>query len=282
SIETAKELYQELLNEYKVGLDQLFEIIGFLCASVFAKAYPKSSLTKDKGSILVCCGPGRNGAEGLVCARHLKLFGYRPTVFYPKPASEEINLSLTDQCERHGIPFLFYLPSEPQLIADSYNVIVDAIFGFNFEGRPPSSEFNHIIKTLGRSKLPIVSINLPSGYNNMTSSDSEPNETFIKPETLISMLVPLECARHYNFKNHFLVGHLLLPLDLVSKYFLYLPSFKDSTWSYFDMLYQASISSTSGCGSSGSSNRSHSVSASSFGQISSLVSNTNASDLECI
>jgi len=38
------------------------------------QTYPKESLSKGKGSILVCCGPGKNGATGLICARHLKLF----------------------------------------------------------------------------------------------------------------------------------------------------------------------------------------------------------------
>ena len=38
------------------------------------QSYPLESLTKSKGTVLVVCGPGFNGAVGLVCARYLRIF----------------------------------------------------------------------------------------------------------------------------------------------------------------------------------------------------------------
>ncbi len=64
---------QELFNEYKFSVDQLMELAGLSCATAVARVYPAASLPGD-GRLLVICGPGNNGGDGLVCARHLHMF----------------------------------------------------------------------------------------------------------------------------------------------------------------------------------------------------------------
>ena len=87
--------------------------------------------------------------------------GYNPSVFYPKRTNKGLYHNLTKQCQKMDIPFLSFLP-EPQLVFTAYNAIIDAVFGFSFKG-PMRSEFETVVETMISSKLPIVSIDVPSG-----------------------------------------------------------------------------------------------------------------------
>ena len=46
---------------------QLMELAGLACAQTLATVYGKDKYPR----VLVCCGPGNQGGDGLVAARHL-------------------------------------------------------------------------------------------------------------------------------------------------------------------------------------------------------------------
>lgn len=150
--EEATNIDIELFNDYKYSVDQLMELAGLSCATAIAKTYPSQELN-DK-SIIVCCGPGNNGGDGLVCARHLKLFGYNATVYYPKQTNKSLYHNLTHQCVAMNIPVLKELPEEEEFNY-SYGIIVDALFGFSFKP-PVRSEFVPVIELMKACKIPIA------------------------------------------------------------------------------------------------------------------------------
>lgn len=71
SQEEAQNIDLELFNEYSFSVDQLMELAGLSVAVALTKAYPRG---QDHPNVLICSGPGNNGGDGLVAARHLKLF----------------------------------------------------------------------------------------------------------------------------------------------------------------------------------------------------------------
>lgn len=86
----AASLDEELMSPRSRGgcgysLPQLMELAGLACAQALARCYPPTSYPE----LLVAAGPGNQGGDGLVAARHAKLWGYRVKVWYPKQGKEE-------------------------------------------------------------------------------------------------------------------------------------------------------------------------------------------------
>lgn len=148
--------------------------IGLCCAQALSTVYSNVS-----SKVLIICGPGNNGGDGLAAARHLLSFvsiiviwqymyvkwcslqGYTVDIYYPKRTSKPIYDILVNQCTKFHIPFLSEMPSLDR-INTQYSVILDAIFGFSFKGsvRPP---FDSILLTLNQCEVPICSVDVPSG-----------------------------------------------------------------------------------------------------------------------
>ncbi|RZF43096.1 hypothetical protein LSTR_LSTR001274 [Laodelphax striatellus] len=204
----------ELFNTYKFSVDQLMELAGLSCATAIHKAYKPT-----KSNILLVCGPGNNGGDGLVCARHLKLFGFIPYVYYPKRTDKELYKNLLHQCVSMDIKILDDFP-EKVVIESDYHLIVDALFGFSFKP-PVRPEFAKVLETMQNVETPICSIDIPSGWNVETGC---PAEGGIQPELLISLTAPKKCAKDFKGRYHFLGGRFVPP-ELEKKYNLNLPKY---------------------------------------------------------
>ncbi|XP_051495476.1 yjeF N-terminal domain-containing protein 3 isoform X1 [Apus apus] len=220
SKEEAEAMEKELLEDYRFGRQQLIEIWGQACAVAVTKAFPLPSLPRKQPTVLVVCGPAQNGAIGLVCARHLRIFDYEPTIFYPKRSPDPLHRDFTTQCEKMDIPFLSYLPTEVQLINDAYNAVVDAVLGAEAEvgeGRGPCAP---ILATLKNIRIPIISLDVPSGWE----VEAGGSGGGISPEVLVSLSAPKQCARRFLGRQHFVAGRFL-PYDLQKKFELNPPQY---------------------------------------------------------
>lgn len=212
---------KDLFEKYKFSVDQLMELAGQSCAIAVAKSYPL--LEDSSKKVLVCCGPGNNGGDGLVCARHLKQFGYSPEIYYPKRTSNTLYERLLHQCVENDIPILEnqYIEEATDLtVLHKYAIIIDALLGFSF--KPPVREpFVCIINMLKNTTVPICSVDIPSGWD---VENGPPEEDAIKPEMLISLTAPKMCASKFQGKYHYLGGRFV-PKKLESQYNLNLPKY---------------------------------------------------------
>ncbi|KAJ3731169.1 YjeF N-terminal domain-containing protein [Lentinula guzmanii] len=213
----AQQIDEELMNQAGAfSIDQLMELAGLACAQALARVYDK----KRYPNVLVCCGPGNQGGDGLVAARHLGMFGYTPTIFMPKPGSKDIYQPMR-QYEDQDYP-----PSnDTSALRDalsSSNVILDAIFGFSFKG-PIRSPFDSALPLLSGSRLPIVSVDIPSGWD---VEEGNVEGVGLQPDVLVSLTAPKLGVRSFNGR-HFLGGRFI-PKTLEEKFELNLPEYPGS------------------------------------------------------
>ncbi|KAF2492724.1 meiotically up-regulated gene 182 protein [Lophium mytilinum] len=215
SAKSAAALDKELMSSGAFSIDQLMELAGLSVSQAVFKLQP---LNQGK-RILVACGPGNNGGDGLVAARHLYHYGYQPTMYYPKQSKSELYQRLTKQLKDLDIPFTEDFDSAVK----QTDHIVDAIFGFSFSGevREP---FPKVIEALRDTKIPVLAVDAPSSWNIEDGPpDSGPGKGF-QPQALISLTAPKPLVKWFKGR-HFIGGRFLSPA-IAEKYELDVPPYQ--------------------------------------------------------
>ncbi|BBG95821.1 pyridoxin/pyrodoxamine 5'-phosphate oxidase [Prunus dulcis] len=219
----AAEIDEILMGPLGFSVDQLMELAGLSVATSIAEVYKPSEYNR----VLAICGPGNNGGDGLVAARHLHHFGYKPSVCYPKRTAKPLYTGLVTQLESLSVPFIS-VEDLPLDLSKDFDIIVDAMFGFSFHGspRPP---FDNLIQKLvcinnydqtRQKSSAVVSIDIPSGWHVEGDGGAEG----IKPDMLVSLTAPKLCAKKFFGPHHFLGGRFVPP-SIADKYKLRLPPY---------------------------------------------------------
>jgi len=151
----------------EIGLptEALMENAGLAVAQEVKKWLGES----EEHHILILIGPGNNGGDGLVVARHLHDWGADTHLFLTKPRADT-NYQLTQQRDIHTIiagqgDTLAALDS----LLPSIEVVVDALFGTG-KTRPLEGISKEALLKISEAKrrqayLKIVALDLPSGLD---------------------------------------------------------------------------------------------------------------------
>jgi len=146
---------------------QLMENAG----KAVAEGVRKIPGTIDQQNILIMIGPGNNGGDGLVAARHLHDWGARVSLFlFGQRSPEDANLQLVQErgiaCVEAGQDDSLDRLRESLASVDT---VIDAIFGTG-KSRPLSGSFQQALAEVSEAKktrpsLHVIALDLPSGLD---------------------------------------------------------------------------------------------------------------------
>ena len=115
---------------------------------------------KDRERILVVCGTGNNGGDGLAVARILHLRGFR--TWYYILGNEE-KMTAETACQFKTVQY-YQVPRANNLDLNEYTTIVDAIFGVGLS-RPVEGKYGEVISELNQASAYKVAVDIPSGID---------------------------------------------------------------------------------------------------------------------
>ncbi|MGE6220292.1 NAD(P)H-hydrate dehydratase [Nubsella zeaxanthinifaciens] len=174
----------------------------------FVEAFAKKIVDKQQ-SIVVICGQGNNGGDGLAIARLLNEQGYHNLKVFLTHFSEKSSADYQVNLER--LKGLLKLEDARNLALSATDVVIDAILGAGLN-RPLSGNYEYLAQLINQSGAYVVAVDVPTGFKsegalepiyNGVSADycitfERPKINFFFPESLQALkafeVVPIGLA----------------------------------------------------------------------------------------
>lgn len=202
---------RQTILEERITSTDLMERASIAFTGWFENKFPQVPAK----TILICCGPGNNGGDGLAIARLLHAKNYLVTVWI---ISSENNYSPDFSFNRRQLPAaipITYIRQEkdiPDLA--SFDIIIDGLFGTGLS-RPVTGIFAAVIAKINQSKTTIIAIDVPSGL--FTEKQNEPQAAIIEAAYTVSFELP-KLAFFLPQHEKYVGNWGTVPINLSSKY----------------------------------------------------------------
>lgn len=197
----------KLAVERGLSIRQMMELAGWHMLGVFTDL----KISK-KNKILIVCGKGNKGGDGLSCARHLSNFGYDvEIILMEKEISADANHHLK-LLRYMNISINYYEQVKDQIedrIQDA-DVFVDALIGYSLKGSP-RGDYGDLIMKLNESGKKIISYDIPTGIE---ASTGRCNEPFVRAFSTLTLALPKKAFKEEKarvFTGKLFLGDIGIP-----------------------------------------------------------------------
>lgn len=192
-----REIDRITIEDYGIPSLLLMERAGLAVASKVREFYP------DK-KVIVLCGGGNNGGDGIVAARNLYNWGFNVHVLICAKKNE-----LSPDCNKQyqiakkiGIPIEFRNAVNAKDVHGA--VIIDAVFGTGIS-RPVKGNIAVIFEFINNSEVQVVSVDVPSG---VSADTGELLGEAVKADFTVTFGLP-KCG-HYLYPGAEYTGRLFI------------------------------------------------------------------------
>lgn len=168
-----RHLEEAAAKEAGISMLDLMERAGIAVAEQASRLAKKHACKR----IIVLCGKGGNGGDGLVAARHLREEGYSVLVHLVGGEPTGDAAEMLERYDGRVVPF-----AEPE----ESDLVIDAIFGAGFVGRVPAA-IAAVIQAVNRSGAYVLSVDLPSGQN---GDEFYPRGTVVRARKVLTFFLP--------------------------------------------------------------------------------------------
>ena len=143
------------VEEHGIPSILLMERAGLGSAEAILARHP------DRAAALVVVGPGNNGGDGMVVARHLAEAGWAVTVAAPEAREPEAPDAAVMTAIARSLGIVVKPMKRPRVAPDG-PVVVDALLGTGAAGAP-RGPIGEAVAWLASLRAPVVALDVPSG-----------------------------------------------------------------------------------------------------------------------